>query len=112
MVANHGRLAQSLSPPSAGSRKPGCEIGRGHGLRSANTSLRVGRRRSRTEHLVSTRQMNHSTYRNFQERVVIAHIRHVHTNYDKVLMSGTERLDARALVREKIDQLKATWRAP
>ncbi len=43
---------------------------------------------------------------------VIAHIRHVHTNYDKLLMSGTERLDARALVREKIDRVKENWREP
>ena len=33
---------------------------------------------------------------------VKAHIRHAHTNYDELLMRGTERLDARALVREKI----------
>jgi hypothetical protein len=40
---------------------------------------------------------------------VIAHIRHTHTNYDKLLMAGTERLDARALVREKIDRVLAKW---
>ena len=41
---------------------------------------------------------------------VIAHIRHTHTNYDKLLMAGTERLDARAQVRGKIDQVLAAWR--
>ena len=40
---------------------------------------------------------------------VIAHIRHEHTNYDGLLMSGTERLDARALVREAIDRVLAEW---
>ena len=40
---------------------------------------------------------------------VIAHIRHEHTNYDELLMSGTERLDARALVREAIDRVLAEW---
>ena len=40
---------------------------------------------------------------------VRAHIRHSHTNYDRLLMGGTERLDARALVREKIDEVLAKW---
>jgi hypothetical protein len=40
---------------------------------------------------------------------VIAHIRHVHTNYDELLMRGTARLDARALVRQKIDAVLAKW---
>jgi hypothetical protein len=41
---------------------------------------------------------------------VIAHIRHTHTNYDKLLMSGADRQDARALVRDRIDQVLAAWR--
>jgi hypothetical protein len=40
---------------------------------------------------------------------VIAHIRHEHTNYDELLMRGTERLDARALVRGGIDRVLAKW---
>jgi hypothetical protein len=40
---------------------------------------------------------------------VIAHIRHEHTNYDDLLMRGTERLDARVLVRERIDRVLAEW---
>jgi hypothetical protein len=40
---------------------------------------------------------------------VIAHIRHAHTNYDELLMRGTARLDARALIREKIDGVLAKW---
>jgi hypothetical protein len=43
------------------------------------------------------------------ELAVRAHIRHVHTNYDQLLMQGTDRLDARALVRDKIDRLAAAW---
>jgi hypothetical protein len=43
---------------------------------------------------------------------VIAHIRHEHTNYDELLMQGTERLDARALVRERIEQTLAGWSPP
>jgi len=41
---------------------------------------------------------------------VIAHIRHEHTNYDELLMRGTDRSDARGLVREKIDRVIAKWR--
>ena len=40
---------------------------------------------------------------------VIAHIRHAHTNYDELLMRGTERLDARARVREGIERVLAEW---
>ena len=39
----------------------------------------------------------------------IAHIRHTHTDYDALLMGGAERLDARALVRERIDRVLAKW---
>jgi hypothetical protein len=41
---------------------------------------------------------------------VTAHIRHVHTNYDELLMGGTERLDARAMVRERIESVQEAWR--
>jgi hypothetical protein len=40
---------------------------------------------------------------------VIAHVRHEHTNYDELLMDGIERLNARALVRERIDEVLAKW---
>ena len=40
---------------------------------------------------------------------VIAHVRHEHTNYDHLLMQGAERLEARTLVRDKIDQVLAKW---
>ena len=40
---------------------------------------------------------------------VVAHIRHARTNYDELLMRGTERLDARALIREGIDRVLAEW---
>jgi hypothetical protein len=36
-------------------------------------------------------------------------IRHARTNYDELLMCGTERLDARALIREGIDRVLAEW---
>ena len=40
---------------------------------------------------------------------VVAHIRHTHTNYDELLMRGTERFDARALVREQSERVLAKW---
>ena len=40
---------------------------------------------------------------------VRAHLRHARTNYDELLMSGMERLEARAVVRERIDQLLVEW---
>lgn len=43
---------------------------------------------------------------------VIACIRHQHTPYDQLLMQGTDRLDARALVREKIERVLADWATP
>lgn len=46
------------------------------------------------------------------ELAVIAHVRHTHTNYDELLMAGTERLGARALVRERIDRVLASWSRP
>jgi hypothetical protein len=33
-----------------------------------------------------------------------------HTNYDELLMRGTDRLDTQALVREKIDRVLAEWK--
>ena len=43
------------------------------------------------------------------ELAVIAHIRHTHTNYDELLMQGTERLEARGLIREGIDRVLGSW---
>jgi hypothetical protein len=44
------------------------------------------------------------------ELAVRAHVRHAHTNYDALLMGGADRQDARALVRDRIDQVMAGWR--
>lgn len=40
---------------------------------------------------------------------VMAHIRHTHTNYDQLLMDGTDRSDARALVREEGERVLVKW---
>ncbi len=41
---------------------------------------------------------------------VIAHIRHVKTNYDSLLMHGYDRWNARDEVRDKIDDILEKWR--
>ena len=43
------------------------------------------------------------------ELAVRAHIRHAHTKYDELLMGGTERLEARAMIRDDIDRVVAEW---
>jgi hypothetical protein len=40
---------------------------------------------------------------------VRAHIRHEHSDYDALLARGTDRQDARAMVRVQIDRLVAKW---
>jgi hypothetical protein len=40
---------------------------------------------------------------------VIAHIRHQHTDYDKLLMSGVERYDARDQIRAKVQSVLNSW---
>ncbi|MDK1082249.1 MAG: DUF2293 domain-containing protein [Anaerolineae bacterium] len=41
---------------------------------------------------------------------VVAHIRHVETNYDSMLMEGWDRQDARTRVRDIIDDVISSWR--
>lgn len=43
---------------------------------------------------------------------ILAHVRHEHTRYDTLLMQGTDRLDARQLVREQIDRVRRRWTGP
>lgn len=40
---------------------------------------------------------------------VLAHIRHTETSYDELLMRGTDRHEARSMVRDKIDQILEKW---
>lgn len=41
---------------------------------------------------------------------VIAHIRHVHTNYDSLLMRGVDRQNAREQIRSAVDRMLGLWR--
>ncbi len=40
---------------------------------------------------------------------VVAHIRHVHTNYDSLLMSGVDRGDAREQIRASLESVLHRW---
>jgi len=40
---------------------------------------------------------------------VNAHIRHVHTDYDRLLGAGWDRQEARAQVRSRMEQVEANW---
>ena len=46
------------------------------------------------------------------ELAVRAHIRHCHTSYDILLARGGDRTDARATVRDAVDEVFARWRQP
>jgi hypothetical protein len=45
-------------------------------------------------------------------RAVIASIRHEDTEYDRLLMSGVDREDARSRIRDRIDEVLDHWRGP
>ena len=43
---------------------------------------------------------------------VVAAIRHRHTRYDELLMSGYSRTDARDSIHEAVDRVLEAWRYP
>jgi len=43
---------------------------------------------------------------------VVAWIRHQHTNYDSLLMRGTERFEARAIIRDSVERVLHKWTDP
>lgn len=45
-------------------------------------------------------------------RAVVASVRHEDTGYDRLLMSGVARMDAREQIRADIDRVLNAWRAP
>jgi hypothetical protein len=82
-------------------RYPCCPPDEARGI-AAHTGLRSSGRvgRSAAGRVLDSRAV---------ELAVGAHIRHEHTNYDELLMRGTDRSDARGLVREQIDRLVGEW---
>jgi hypothetical protein len=49
---------------------------------------------------------------NTMELAVRAHVRHRHTPYDRLLAQGLDRADARAAVRDAVDEVVDRWRRP
>jgi hypothetical protein len=41
---------------------------------------------------------------------VVAHVRHRHTRYDRLLMRGYDRSEARAVIGEEVDRVLEAWR--
>ena len=46
------------------------------------------------------------------ELAVRAHVRHVHTRYDELLLDGWERHEARSAVAAEVDDVLDRWRGP
>ena len=72
---------------------------------AAHTSLRGSGRVGRS---AAGRALDEEALR----AAVVAAIRHRHTNYDRLLMQGWDRMDARDAVREDIAQVLDQWRWP
>jgi hypothetical protein len=83
-------------------RFPGCPDGRAAQI-AMHTALRGSGRVGRS---AAGRSLEPAAL----ELAVRASIRHVDTSYDDLLMSGTERADARQLVRDQVDAIVERWR--
>jgi hypothetical protein len=70
---------------------------------AAHTSVRGSGRVGRT---AAGRALDEEALRG----AVIAAIRHRHTPYDRLLMQGWDRMDARDAVRDDIDRVLDQWR--
>lgn len=81
---------------------PGCPPEEARAI-AAHTSLRGSGRVGRT---ASGRALDQEALR----AAVIAAVRHRHTKYDRLLMKGLDRMDARDAVRDDIDRVLASWR--
>ncbi len=76
---------------------------------AADIALHTGRRGSgRVGRTAAGRDLHETALR----LAVVAHVRHVHTRYDELLMAGTDRQDARTTVAAVIDSVLARWGRP
>jgi hypothetical protein len=80
---------------------PGCPSEEAQAI-AAHTSVRGSGRVGRT---ASGRALGEEALR----AAVVAAIRHRHTKYDRLLMKGLGRMDARDAVRDDIDRLLERW---
>jgi len=81
---------------------PGCPAEEAQAI-AAHTSVRGSGRVGRT---ASGRALEEEALR----AAVVASIRHRHTKYDRLLMKGLGRMDARDTVRADIDRVLESWR--
>ncbi len=81
---------------------PGCPAEEAQAI-AAHTSVRGSGRVGRT---ASGRALDEEALR----AAVVASIRHRHTKYDRLLMKGLGRMDARDTVRHDIDRVLESWR--
>lgn len=81
---------------------PGCPPEEARSI-AAHTSVRGSGRVGRT---ASGRALEEEALR----AAVVASIRHRHTKYDRLLMKGLDRMEARDTVRDDIDRVLESWR--
>lgn len=81
---------------------PGCPLEEARAI-AAHTSVRGSGRVGRTS---GGRALEEEPLR----AAVIAAIRHRHTKYDRLLMTGVSRMEARDAVRDQIDRILERWR--
>ena len=81
---------------------PGCPLEEARAI-AAHTSVRGSGRVGRTS---AGRALEEEALR----AAVIAAIRHRHTKYDRLLMRGVGRMEARDAVRDEIDRVLERWR--
>ena len=83
---------------------PGCPP-----AEAADIALHTGSRGSgRVGRTAAGRDLHETALR----LAVVAHVRHVHTRYDELLMAGTDRRDARTTVAAVIDAVLGLWGRP
>jgi hypothetical protein len=83
---------------------PGCPPAEAHAI-ARHTTVRSSGRVGRTA-------AGQGLEREALTAAVIAAIRHNHSRYDDLLMSGWNRVDARETVRDAVDRVLARWRSP
>ncbi|MBO3744659.1 DUF2293 domain-containing protein [Streptosporangiaceae bacterium NEAU-GS5] len=83
---------------------PGCPQGRAEEI-AAHAALRGSGRVGRT---AAAKVLDE----NAVTLAVVASVRHADTDYDRLLMSGVDRMAARDQIRARIDQVLAGWRPP
>jgi hypothetical protein len=96
-VEFHGRFAAQISR-----LYPGCPAGRAEAI-AAHAALRGSGRVGRS---AAARKLDE----NAVTLAVVASVRHLNTSYDKLLMNGVPRAEARDRIRDTIDRVLDSWR--